>query len=431
MRASRVDRIARRATLPRLLAPSEDKVNVRDRRPTNRRAASASWRSIGKSSTQTTPRVARVRDGVQRSDDAWRRIERDAPAPDGSRGLARQRSFDSPASADRDGDVESNAPSRSALSTPKGHAQGRAIGSLAHLAAVAMKRKSILVRVGLAFALIFWVAAETARRLLAPDHCEALPSTAPVAVLLAGSFDVFNRTHCSFTRRVVEPLRARGHPVVVFAAFDDAVDERTRADAFAALAHVRRRVPGVEIRVERASASRRFDSNDAEEHTTSPPSSSSSSFVGASALHGARDDVESSAYDFAPPASCVSALRSRFDPNVAASPRPAGARVRPSNEDADEFVEGVGHDSTHASRAGSDRHAAISRASLAFLRMLRARAQANACGENTNAPPGRRSRGWCPRNLTWRSRTIFRRIGCARCPGEGACTRRGFTAAAG
>ena len=54
-----------------------------------------------------------------------------------------------------------------------------------------------------------------------------------------------------------------------------------------------------------------------------------------------------------------------------------------------------------------------------------------ACGENTNAPPGRRSRGWCPRNLTWRSRTIFRRIGCARCPGEGACTRRGFTAAAG
>ena len=300
------------------------------------------------------------------------------PAPDGSRGLARQRSFDSPASADRDGDVESNAPSRSALSTPKGHAQGRAIGSLAHLAAVAMKRKSILVRVGLAFALIFWVAAETARRLLAPDHCEALPSTAPVAVLLAGSFDVFNRTHCSFTRRVVEPLRARGHPVVVFAAFDDAVDERTRADAFAALAHLRRRVPGVEIRVEHASASRRFDSNDAEEHTTPPPSSSSSSsFVGASALHGARDDVESSAYDFAPPASCVSALRSRFDPNVAASPRPAGARVRPSNEDADEFVEGVGHDSTHASRAGSDRHAAISRASLAFLRMLRARAQAN------------------------------------------------------
>ena len=243
------------------------------------------------------------------------------PASDGSRGLARQRSFDSPASADRDRDPESNALSRSALSTPKGHAQGRAIGSLAHLAAVAMKRKSVLIRAGLAFALIFGIAAEAARRLLAPDHCESLPSTAPVAVLLAGSFDVFNRTHCSFTRRVIEPLRARGHPVVVFAAFDDAVDERTRADALAAMAHLRRRVPGVETRVERASSSRRFDSNDVEDETTpssssatpSSSSSSSSSFVGASALNGARDDVESSAYDFAPPASCVSALASRFD----------------------------------------------------------------------------------------------------------------------
>ena len=299
------------------------------------------------------------------------------PAPDGSRGLARQRSFDSPASADRDGDVESNAPSRSALSTPKGHAQGRAIGSLAHLAAVAMKRKSILVRVGLAFALIFWVAAETARRLSRPTTAKRFrrrrpsPSSSPAPSTCSTARTVPSRA-ASSNRSARAATR-----VVVFAAFDDAVDERTRADAFAALAHVRRRVPGVEIRVERASASRRFDSNDAEEHTTSPPSSSSSSFVGASALHGARDDVESSAYDFAPPASCVSALRSRFDPNVAASPRPAGARVRPSNEDADEFVEGVGHDSTHASRAGSDRHAAISRASLAFLRMPRARAQAN------------------------------------------------------
>ena len=306
------------------------------------------------------------------------------PASDGSRGLARQRSFDSPASADRDRDPESNALSRSALSTPKGHAQGRAIGSLAHLAAVAMKRKSVLIRAGLAFALILWIAAEAARRLLAPDHCETLPSTAPVAVLLAGSFDVFNRTHCSFTRRVIEPLRARGHPVVVFAAFDDAVDERTRADALAAMAHLRRRVPGVETRVERASSSRRFDSGDVEDETTPPSSStpsssspsSSSSFVGASALNGARDDVESSAYDFAPPASCVSALASRFDPTGAASPRPAGERVRRSNEDADGIVDGVGHDPELSSRSGSDDRAAASR-ELAFLRALRARAQAN------------------------------------------------------
>ena len=354
------------------------------------------------------------------------------PAPDGSRGLARQRSFDSPASADRDGDVESNAPSRSALSTPKGHAQGRAIGSLAHLAAVAMKRKSILVRVGLAFALIFWVAAETARRLLAPDHCEALPSTAPVAVLLAGSFDVFNRTHCSFTRRVVEPLRARGHPVVVFAAFDDAVDERTRADAFAALAHVRRRVPGVEIRVERASASRRFDSNDAEEHTTSPPSSSSSSFSSARPRCTARGTTWSRRRTISHPRRRAS--RRFVRDSTRTSPRPLDPRV-------------------HASDRRTRTRTSSSKVSDTILHTLRARvrtvtrrfrarrwrfcgcfARARrriACGENTNAPPGRRSRGWCPRNLTWRSRTIFRRIGCARCPGEGACTRRGFTAAAG
>ena len=317
-----------------------------------------------------------------------------------------------PASAGRDRDVESNG--RAFRAFPPEDA--KAAVDLAHLAAVAMKRKSILVRVGLAFALIFWVAAETARRLALTAK---RASTAPVAVLLAGSFDVFNRTHCSFaaasSNRSARITPSSSSPPSTTPSTNNARGRVRRVGACSTTSPASRP----------SCASHRGEPiRTARKNTTSPPSSSSSSFVARPRC--ARDDVESSAAISHPG---VVRLGAPLEPTraIAASLEPAGAsdgrrgrgRVR----------QGVGHDS-HASRAGSDRHMAISRASLAFLRML-ARRRGRRTGENTNAPPGRRSRGWCPRNLTWRSRTIFRRIGCARCPGEGACTRRGFTAAAG
>ena len=134
------------------------------------------------------------------------------------------------------GDMEMAGVPRAELKEHKDSHQtrSRAVGSLAHVAATALKRKNAAVRVAVASIVAFFAAAGIAkvtRRFLfhsdVVGHCDALPSTARVAVLLAGSPRAFNRTHCSFARRVVKPLRDRGHPVdVFFSSTEPLADER-------------------------------------------------------------------------------------------------------------------------------------------------------------------------------------------------------------
>jgi hypothetical protein len=112
--------------------------------------------------------------------------------------------------------------------------RSRAVGSLAHVAATALKRKNVVIRVAVAAIVAFFAAAGIAkvtRRVLfhsdVKSHCESLPSNARVAILLAGSPRAFNKTHCSFARRVVKPLRDRGHPVdVYFSSTEPLAEER-------------------------------------------------------------------------------------------------------------------------------------------------------------------------------------------------------------
>lgn len=134
------------------------------------------------------------------------------------------------------GDMEMAGVPRAELKEHKDSHQtrSRAVGSLAHVAATALKRKNAVVRVAVASIVALFAAAGIAkvtRRVLfhsdVVGHCDALPSTARVAVLLAGSPRAFNRTHCSFARRVVKPLRDRGHPVdVFFSSTEPLADER-------------------------------------------------------------------------------------------------------------------------------------------------------------------------------------------------------------
>ena len=134
------------------------------------------------------------------------------------------------------GDMEMAGVPRAELKEHKDSHQtrSRAVGSLAHVAATVLKRKNAVVRVAVASIVAFFAAAGIAkvtRRVLfhsdVVGHCDALPSTARVAVLLAGSPRAFNRTHCSFARRVVKPLRDRGHPVdVFFSSTEPLADER-------------------------------------------------------------------------------------------------------------------------------------------------------------------------------------------------------------
>ena len=134
------------------------------------------------------------------------------------------------------GDLEMAGASRA---EPKEHkdshqTRSRAVGSLAHVAATALKRKNAVIRVAVAAIVAFFAAAGIARitrRVLfhsdVAGHCESLPSDARVAILLAGSPRAFNRTHCSFARRVVKPLRDRGHPVdVYFSSTEPLAEER-------------------------------------------------------------------------------------------------------------------------------------------------------------------------------------------------------------
>lgn len=107
--------------------------------------------------------------------------------------------------------------------TDSTHKRTRAVGSLAHVAATALRRKNIGIRALVAFVILLFTSAGvlkiTRRVLFAVDlkgHCDSLDPSARVALLLAGSPHAFNRTHCSFSKHVIAPLRARGHPVDVF-----------------------------------------------------------------------------------------------------------------------------------------------------------------------------------------------------------------------
>ena len=107
--------------------------------------------------------------------------------------------------------------------TESTHKRTRAVGSLAHVAATALRRKNIGIRALVAFVILLFTSAGvlkiTRRVLFAVDlkgHCDSLDPSARVALLLAGSPHAFNRTHCSFSKHVIAPLRARGHPVDVF-----------------------------------------------------------------------------------------------------------------------------------------------------------------------------------------------------------------------
>ena len=62
----------------------------------------------------------------------------------------------------------------------------RSVGSLAHTAACAMKRRGTLARLALAALLILFVAVEIAWRAFASEPCDPVPVDAPVAVLIAG-----------------------------------------------------------------------------------------------------------------------------------------------------------------------------------------------------------------------------------------------------
>ena len=118
------------------------------------------------------------------------------------------------------GDMEMAGVPRAELKEHKDSHQtrSRAVGSLAHVAATALKRKNAVVRVAVASIVAFFAAAGIAkvtRRFLfhsdVVGHCDALPSTARVAVLLAGSPRAFN-PHALFVRATRRETAARSRP---------------------------------------------------------------------------------------------------------------------------------------------------------------------------------------------------------------------------
>jgi len=107
------------------------------------------------------------------------------------------------------------------MTRARSHSGGGHMGSLAHTAACAMKRRGAIARAGVFFLVTLFLVVETTRRAFEPAPCDPIPSDAPVAVLVAGSTLSVNRTHCSLARRVIAPLRRRGHRVVLFVAAAD------------------------------------------------------------------------------------------------------------------------------------------------------------------------------------------------------------------
>ena len=119
----------------------------------------------------------------------------------------------------------------------------RAVGSLAHVASTALRRKNVVIK-GLVASIVFLFlsagAVKLTKKILfhvdVKGACDQVAPEARVAILLAGSPRAFNRTHCSFAKHVVQPLRLRGHPVdVYFSSTETLTTERERRDAEHAL----------------------------------------------------------------------------------------------------------------------------------------------------------------------------------------------------
>ena len=87
-------------------------------------------------------------------------------------------------------DRSSDRPSPPLSSLPR----ARSVGSLAHAAACAMKRKGTIARLAAVALVILLVAIETGRRVVASEPCDPVPADAPVAVILAGGVPSTTRT---------------------------------------------------------------------------------------------------------------------------------------------------------------------------------------------------------------------------------------------
>lgn len=119
----------------------------------------------------------------------------------------------------------------------------RAVGSLAHVASTALRRKNVVIKGLVAFIVFLFLSAGAVKltkkiffHVDVKGACDQVAPEARVAILLAGSPRAFNRTHCSFAKHVVQPLRLRGHPVdVYFSSTETLTTERERRDAEHAL----------------------------------------------------------------------------------------------------------------------------------------------------------------------------------------------------
>jgi len=122
------------------------------------------------------------------------------------------------------------------------------VGAIATHASQVTRRRRISLNIAVMATLALYVAVELARYVFAGEHCDALPASAPVAILLVGSVRDVNATHCGAATHVIAPLRRRGHRVSLFFAVDEEEEEdaaaagrRTEKGAEKAMEGIRRR----------------------------------------------------------------------------------------------------------------------------------------------------------------------------------------------
>ena len=244
-----------------------------------------------------------------------------------------------------------------------------------------MRRKPLLAKLAVAAVVLLYVAAELGSRAVAADHCDALAPDAPVAILLAGPTFALNRTACSLAANLVAPLRARGHPVTVFLAFDRPTAPEHRAEARRALVDaVKPHANDVEVIVERVDAPEYPREG---QKTASPrdEGESDSSFVGSSALGAAHEDAQiDPGYLAVPPTTCVHC---------------APPSVRPSDGRASSRVAGASDAGSSASPAKKD--AAETARLVDFLSHARARAAAESMRRRYEASDSKPK----PRPFAW------------------------------
>ena len=187
------------------------------------------------------------------------------------------------------------------------------VGAIATHASQVTRRRRISLNIAVMATLALYVAVELARYVFAGEHCDALPASAPVAILLVGSVRDVNATHCGAATHVIAPLRRRGHRVSLFFA----VDEEEEEDAAAA---GRRTEKGAEkamegIRRRRARSRALFGEEDA---IVAPSSSIPPSSV-AAALERVRREHDLDHVEVIPtaptptPSACVAALDARVN----------------------------------------------------------------------------------------------------------------------